>query len=76
MRETGEDGRDGRRMEGRGLSLGGELSRFVGGLCRGEKMEDYFGGRTGRSETVSSWSTVDNGVKGGFSGFEFVFSRT
>jgi hypothetical protein len=57
MRETGEDGRDGRRMEGRGLSLGGELSRFV---CSEATMEDWIGGRIGRSETVSSRSTVDN----------------
>jgi hypothetical protein len=60
MREMGEDGRDDRRMEGRGLSLAGELSLSVGGLCRGERMEDYFVGRIEKSETVSSVSMVDN----------------
>ena len=49
-----EDGTGGRRKEGRGLSLGGVLGRFVVDLCREETMEDWVEGKTGRNETVSS----------------------
>lgn len=63
MKEKGEDGMDGRRMEVIGLSLGGELSRFVDGFCRGERTVDWIGGKIERNGTVSSRSTVDNGFK-------------
>jgi hypothetical protein len=49
-----EDGRDDRRMEVKGWSLGGGWSRYEGGLCREERREGLCGERIGRSETVSS----------------------
>ena len=52
--ERGEGGTDGRRREGRGLSLAGEWGLWRVSLCRGERRRDWLAERTGTSESASS----------------------
>ena len=49
---------DDRRRGVKELSLGGVGSLFGVRLCRGGKRVDWFGGRIGRNENVSSLQTI------------------